>query len=117
MSGKAVAVILGLGILGSLPVWSCGLRKRLTFYEFAIAHTVFGPDPEYIPAELYTQPLTDEEFECLCVLREAEEILGTGQAVTAPCPQCGAEIRLRLPLPREVHCPSCMAVLEPVIGK
>jgi len=39
----------------------------------------------------------------------------TKAAVTAPCPQCGTGIRLRLPLPREVHCPSCMAVLEPVI--
>ncbi|MBA7665023.1 hypothetical protein ES703_73089 [subsurface metagenome] len=78
MAGKAVAIILGLGILGSLPVWSCGLRKRLTFWEFALDHTISGPDPEYIPEELYTRPLTEGEFMKLCALQEAQQILQTG---------------------------------------
>ncbi len=83
MSGKAVAVILGLGVLGSLPVWSCGLRKRLTFYEFVLDHTIFGPDPEYVPQELYTQPLTEEEFALLCALQEAEQILSAAGGGTS----------------------------------
>jgi len=78
MSGTAVVVFLGLGVLGSMPVWSCGLRKRLTLWEFVLDHTVFGPDPEYVPEELYTQPLTEGEFVKLCVLREAQQILQTG---------------------------------------
>jgi len=78
VAGKAVAIILGLGILGSMPVWSCGLRKRLTLWEFVLDHIVFGPDPEYIPEELYTQPLAEEEFAHLCALQEAQQILQTG---------------------------------------
>lgn len=78
MTGKAAAVILGLGVLGSLPVWSCGMRRHLTFWEFILDHTVFGPEPEYIPEELYTQPLTEGEFASLCALQEAEQILQLG---------------------------------------
>ena len=78
MSGTAGAVILGLGVLGSIPVWSCGLRQRLTFWEFVLDHTVFGPNPEYVPEELYTQPLTEGEFAQLCALQEAQQILQLG---------------------------------------
>lgn len=83
MSGNAVAVILGLGVLGSLPIWSCGQRKQLTFWEFVLDHTVFGPNPEYIPEELYTQPLTEEEFAHLCALQEAQQILQLGTPASA----------------------------------
>lgn len=38
-----------------LPVWRCGLREKLTFYEFVINHTVFGPPVQYLPEELLTR--------------------------------------------------------------
>lgn len=111
MIGKLALVGLGLGSF--LPVWSCGLRKRLTFWEFALDHTVFGPEPEYVPEELYTQPLTEEEFEELCALREAEQILAAGsETATGTCPHCRADIRLPIPLPQEVRCPGCSSLLE-----
>ena len=64
-------------VLGSLPVWSCGLRKNLSFWEFVLDHTVFSPQPvEYVPEELYTQPLAEEEMDKLCAVSEAEQITG-----------------------------------------
>ncbi len=113
MIGKVALVGLGLGSF--LPVWSCGLRKRLTFWEFVVDHTVFGPEPEYVPEELYTQPLTEEEFEELCVLREVEQILALAgsQTATGACPRCGADIKLSIPPPQEVRCPGCSSLLEP----
>ena len=75
MGGKAAAVIVGLGVLGCLPVWSCGLRRRLTLWEFVLDHTIFGPSPEYVPEELYTQPLSEQELQQLCALHEAQRVL------------------------------------------
>ena len=43
-----------LGGIGLLPVWRCGLRENLNFYEFILNHTVWGPAVEYIPEELLT---------------------------------------------------------------
>lgn len=74
-----VALGVGLGgllIFSFLPIWSCGLRKRLTFWSFALHHTILSRDPvEYIPQELYSKPLTKEELDKLNTLFEAEEIV------------------------------------------
>lgn len=53
MSKGAVLVILGA--LALVPVWRCGLRENLSFYEFVVNHTVFGPPVEYIPEEYLTR--------------------------------------------------------------
>lgn len=79
---KLVIASVSLLVLGSLPVWSCGLRKRLTFWEFVIAHTAWGPEPEYVPEELYTQPLTEDELHKVCAISEAGQI--TGPRTTSP---------------------------------
>jgi hypothetical protein len=48
--------ILTLLLLGFLPVWRCGLREKLSFYEFVIEHTIFSPhEVSYIPEELLTR--------------------------------------------------------------
>lgn len=74
MGNKIAIASVSLLVLGSLPVWSCGLRKQLTFWEFVIAHTTWGPEPEYVPEELYTQPLTEDELNKVCALSEAKQI-------------------------------------------
>jgi len=56
MSEKKVAVIIGLVALGFLPVWRCGLRENLNFYQFVIEHTIFSPHPvSYVPEEYLTR--------------------------------------------------------------
>jgi hypothetical protein len=71
--------------LGSVPIWRCGLRERISFWEFVRAHTIFDPHPvTYVPEEEYTKPLTDDEIEKLLAVREAQRIVGdTGQAQPA----------------------------------
>ena len=59
MSEKKAAMIIGLGFLGFLPFWRCGLRENLNFYEFVINHTIFGPPVEYIPEEYLTRGETE----------------------------------------------------------
>lgn len=45
-----------LGGIGLLPVWRCGLRENLNFYEFILEHTIFSPhEVTYIPEELLTR--------------------------------------------------------------
>jgi hypothetical protein len=74
-----IALGVGLGgllIFSFLPIWSCGLRKGLTFWSFAAHHTILTRDPvEYLPEELYTKPLTREELDKLNALFEAAEIV------------------------------------------
>lgn len=51
-------IALILLILSFLPVWRCGLRSGLTFWGFALEHTIFSPHPvEYIPEEDYENNL------------------------------------------------------------
>ena len=61
MSKGAILVILaGLGLL---PVWRCGVRENLSFYEFVGEHTIFSPhEVEYIPEELLTRGETEGIF-------------------------------------------------------
>lgn len=79
---NAAGIILAFGLVaGGLPVWSCGLRKHLSFWEFVLEHTVLSPHPcEYVPEELYTQPLTEDELDKLCAVSEAEQITGSTTA-------------------------------------
>lgn len=52
------AVLVLIGALGLLPVWRCGVREHLTFYEFVGEHTIWGHEVTYIPEELLTQGKT-----------------------------------------------------------
>lgn len=52
-------ILVILGGLALLPVWRCGLRENLSFYEFIINHTIWGPPVEYIPEELLTRGETE----------------------------------------------------------
>jgi hypothetical protein len=78
---KNAKIALGVGLGGLLifsfiPIWSCGLRKGLNFYEFALAHTILMHQPiQYIPEEKYTKPLTRDELDKLNALFEAAEIV------------------------------------------
>lgn len=90
---KNTKIALGVGVgsllvVSFLPIWSCGLRKHLTFWSFALHHTILTRDPvQYIPQELYSKPLTREELDKLITLFEAEEIIRThkvGQLTPAP---------------------------------
>lgn len=48
-------VVIGLALLGFLPVWRCGVREKLNFYEFVGEHTILSPhEVEYIPEERLT---------------------------------------------------------------
>ena len=52
---KGEKVGIAFILLGFLPVWRCGLRENLNFYEFVGEHTIFSPhEVEYIPEELLT---------------------------------------------------------------
>lgn len=78
---KNAKIALGVGIGGLLafsfiPIWSCGLRRKLNFWQFALAHTILSRKPvQYIPQELYSQPLTRDELDKLITLFEANEIV------------------------------------------
>lgn len=70
-----LGIVIG-GLIALLPIWTSGLRRGLTFFDFVRAHTVFDPKPvTYVPEELYTQPLTRDELNELLVLHQAEEIV------------------------------------------
>ena len=58
MSGQGKLVISRdaavLALLASfLPVWRCGLREDLNFWQWTYFHTTWSPKPQYIPEELY----------------------------------------------------------------
>lgn len=66
----------GLVVFSFLPIWSCGLRKGINFWQFFLAHTVLMRQPvQYIPQELWSKPLTREELDTLNALFEAQEIM------------------------------------------
>ena len=39
-----------------MPVWRCGLREDLNFWQFTKEHTIYGSPVEYIPEEEYKLP-------------------------------------------------------------
>lgn len=43
----------------TLPVFRSGLRTNLTFVEWILNHTIWGPKIEYIPKEDYMSELMD----------------------------------------------------------
>jgi len=46
--------VLTLLLLASfLPLWGTGLARGQNFWQWTWAHTVFAPDPMYVPEELY----------------------------------------------------------------
>ena len=74
---KTALILLGIAAAGSIPVWRCGVRENLTFWEFVLAHMVFDSQPVmYIPEEVYSRSLTQGEFDKLCAVYEAEQIAG-----------------------------------------
>jgi len=40
-------------LASQLPIWRSGGRGNLTFQQFVLNHTVFGPPVEYVPEEDY----------------------------------------------------------------
>lgn len=49
-------IVLVLLLLSFAPVWRCGLRGNLNFWEFTREHTIFSPHPiEYVPEEKYEE--------------------------------------------------------------
>ena len=56
MSKKTAAWVIGLGFLAFIPIWRCGLREDLNFYQFVLEHTIFSPHPvSYVPEEYLTR--------------------------------------------------------------
>ena len=74
--------VLGLTLAGLavslLPVWGSGMRRHISFLEFVYVHTILGPDPEYIPEEEFTKPLTLAEIRSLPVSRPLRLPVGRG---------------------------------------
>ncbi len=59
MQGKLVIskdlVLLAL-VASFLPMFRCGLRSDLTFWQWWKEHTIWGSPVEYIPEEEYKLP-------------------------------------------------------------
>jgi len=51
---KCIACGTVLVTLGFIPIWRCGLRYNLNFYQFAKEHTIWGHEVVYIPVEEMT---------------------------------------------------------------
>ena len=56
---EKLMLIVAMVILAAsfLPVWRCGLRHKLTFWDFLLEHTIYGHPVEYIPEENYREEL------------------------------------------------------------
>ena len=52
-SHKGEAIVIGLALSLTLPVFRSGGRTGLTFWEFVVGHTIWGPPVEYVPLEDY----------------------------------------------------------------
>lgn len=48
---KEILVILLL--VSFMPIWRCGLRENLNFWDFIKEHTIYGSPVQYVPEELY----------------------------------------------------------------
>lgn len=55
--GKVVCLFLFAAAL-TLPVFRSGLRTNLTFVEWILNHTIWGPKVEYVPEEKYMEELS-----------------------------------------------------------
>ena len=56
MKEQVKLIVLVLLLLSFAPVWRCGLRGNLNFWEFTREHTIFSPHPiEYVPEEKYEE--------------------------------------------------------------
>jgi hypothetical protein len=59
VDSKSVAVskdlLLLLLLFSFLPLFRCGLREKLNFWQWVYYHTTFAPKPQYIPEEDYQQ--------------------------------------------------------------
>jgi len=53
-------LVLLAAAISFLPVWRCGLRGDLTFWQFVQEHTIWGHDVEYIPEEFYGDAPCDQ---------------------------------------------------------
>ena len=53
MHEKLIGLVVLTLLLSLLPVWRCGLRGNLTFWQFTREHTIWGSPVEYIPEEDY----------------------------------------------------------------
>ncbi|MBA7608642.1 hypothetical protein ES703_15821 [subsurface metagenome] len=49
-----------LVIASFLPIWRCGLRDNLNFWEWLYEHTIWGSPVEYVPEEKYLEQLSFE---------------------------------------------------------
>lgn len=56
-TGKVVCLFLFAAAL-TLPVFRSGLRTNLTFVEWILNHTIWGPKVEYVPEERYMEELS-----------------------------------------------------------
>ena len=56
MRGQHILLLILL-LLSFLPIWRCGLRDKLTFWDFVREHTIYGSPVEYIPEEDYESVL------------------------------------------------------------
>lgn len=54
---KILLLVLVVGAL-TIPIFRSGMRDNLTFWQFLINHTIFGPPVEYVPSELYMEELS-----------------------------------------------------------
>lgn len=53
MTKRQEKVSIGLLAFSLLPIWTSGLREKMTLWEWIINHTTFGAPSEYIPEEYY----------------------------------------------------------------
>ncbi len=51
---KALGLVVLIAAF-AVPVFRSGLRTNLTLFEFMKAHTVFGPEVQFVPEEKYIQ--------------------------------------------------------------
>ena len=59
MQGKLVIskdLVVLAALASFVPVWRCGLRENLSFWQFVQEHTIYGSPVEYIPEEEYNLP-------------------------------------------------------------
>jgi len=74
MKRVLLPALAGAGVLLFAPIWKSG-KRRMSGWDFIWGHTIWGPDPLYIPEHELYAPLTEEEWERLLRLREEEKMV------------------------------------------